>query len=206
MKKLNRIIVVIEVLLIVLMSLIAAYSLFGGDIRSLMLAFVLIVAGVLTIVWKNWHPGIFSGAALIAALPSLLRHNSTDLIGTSNNPNFHGINTTLIEAFGLGLVIILGYLMLKSLNAIQIEHKELIDGQAEKDEINNVTYEKLIVVSILVFFSGVISIPVILLSNWLINGVSNFLSSFTGNIIAIGLGIMLLLAASLYWLGRTLKS
>jgi hypothetical protein len=52
----------------------------------------------------------------------------------------------------------------------------------------------------------VISIPVILLSNWLINGVSNFLSSFTGNIIAIGLGIMLLLAASLYWLGRTLKS
>ena len=206
MKKLNRIIVVIEVLLIVLMSLIAAYSLFGGDIRSLMLAFVLILAGVLTIVWKNWHPGIFSGAALIAALPSLFRHNSTDLIGTSNNPNFHGINTTLIEAFGLGLVIILGYLMLKSLNAIQSEHKELIDGQAEKDEINNVTYEKLIVVSILVFFSGVISIPVILLSNWLINGVSNFLSGFTGNIIAIGLGIMLLLAASLYWLGRTLKS
>ena len=96
--------------------------------------------------------------------------------------------------------------MLKSLNTIQSEHKELIDGQAEKDEINNVTYEKLIVVSILVFFSGVISIPVILLSNWLINGVSNFLSSFTGNIIAIGLGIMLLLAASLYWLGRTLKS
>jgi len=42
--------------------------------------------------------------------------------------------------------------MLKSLNAIQIEHKSLIDGQAEKDEISNVTYEKLIVVSILVFF------------------------------------------------------
>ena len=206
MKKLNRIIIVIEVLLIVLMSIIAAYSLFGGDIRSLMLAFILILAGVLSIVWKNWHPGIFSGAALIAALPSLLRHNSTDLIGTSNNPNFHGINTTLIEAFGLGLVIILGYLMLKSLNAIQSEHKELIDGQAEKDEIRGVTHDKLMAVSILVFFSGLISILVVLLSNSLTQGISTYLSHFSGNIIAIGLGIMLLLAASLYWLGRTLKS
>ena len=205
MKRLNRIIIAVEVVLIVLMSVIAAYGLFGGDIRSLMLAFVLIIAGVLTIVWKNWHPEVFSFIVLSTAFPCLLQHNSINLLDVMDI-NLPGVDTTLIEALGLGLVIILGFLMLKLLNEIQIEHRELVEGQAEKDEIRSVTHEKLIAASIFVFFSGAISIPVILLSNWLINGASNALSGFTGNIIVIGLAIMLLLAASLYWLGQTLKS
>jgi hypothetical protein len=60
--------------------------------------------------------------------------------------------------------------------------------------------------AIFVFLSGMISIPVILLSNGLMVGISNALSGFSGNIVAIGLGIMLLLASCLYWLGRTLRS
>ena len=205
MKRLNRIIIAIEVVLIVLMSIIAAYSLFGGNIRSLILDFVLILAGVLSIVWKNWHPEVFSFIVLSTAFPCLLQHNSINLLDVMDI-NLPGVDTTLIEALGLGLVIILGFLMLKLLNEIQIEHRELVEGQAEKDEIRSVTHEKLIAASIFVFFSGMISIPVILLSNWLINGASNALSGFTGNIIVIGLAIMLLLAASLYWLGQTLKS
>jgi hypothetical protein len=206
MKKLNKLIIAIEVTLIVLMSIIAAYSLFGGNIRFFVLAFGLILIGVLTIVWKNWLPEIFSFAVLFTAFPCFLRHSSVDLLNRVTNHWTVGISTTLIESIGLAFVTILGYLMLKTLNAIQIEHRELIDNQAEKDEIRSVTHDKLVATSILVFFSGIISILVVLLSNSLTEGMSTYLSHFSGNIIAIGLGILLLLAACLYWLGRTLKS
>ena len=206
MRKLNKLIVVIEVILIILMSIVAAYSLWGSSIHSYELAFGLTLVGVLTIVWKNWNPGLYSLIVFVTALPCLLRHNSVDFLDRVMSRWTVGVNTTLVESLGLALVIILGYLMLKPLNAIQIEHKELVDGQAEKDEIRGVTHDKLMAVSILVFFSGMISILVVLLSNSLTQGISTYLSNFSGNIIAIGLGIMLLLAASLYWLGRTLKS
>ena len=206
MKKLNKYVVVIEVTLIVLMSIIAAYSLLGSSIGSYALAIGLILVGVLTVVWKNRQPEIFSIVVFATALLCLLRHNSVDLLEREMNNSTLGIDTTLIEALGLALVIILGYLMLKLLNTIQIAHRELIDGQAEKDEIRSVTHDKLIATSILVFFSGILSILVVLLSNSLTAGISTYLSHFSGNIIAIGLGILLLLAACLYWLGRTLKS
>ena len=54
MKKLNKPVVIIEGLLIVLMSTLAAYSLFGSNIRSLLLTVGLVLVGVLTIVWKNF--------------------------------------------------------------------------------------------------------------------------------------------------------
>ena len=206
MRKLNKLIVVIEVTLIVLMSIITAYSLFGGNIRSFVLAFGLTIVGVLTIVWKNWYPEIFSFVVLLTTFPCLLRHNSVDFLDRVMSRWTVGIGTTLVESLGLALVIILGYLMLIPLNVILIEHKELVDGQAEKDEIRRVTTDKLMAVSILVFFSGMISIPVVILSNSLKEGISTYLSNFSGNIVAIGLGIMLLLAACLYWLGRTLKA
>ena len=206
MKRLDQIIIVIEVFLIVIMSIIAAYSLFGTNIWGYLLGFGLVLAGVLTIVWKNWRPEIFSCLVLFAEICCLFQHNHVDLLADFNNGNLPGINTTLMEALGLGLVTVLGYLMLKLLNNIQIEHKSLVDGQAEKDEIRSVTRDKLMASAIFVFLSGMISIPVILISDSLSTGTSNVLSHFSGNIITIGLGIMLLLAACLYWLGRTLKS
>jgi len=206
MKKLNKFVAVIEVTLIVLMSIIAASSLFGSSTRSIMLVFGLIITGVLTIVWKNWHPEVFSFIVLFTTVPCVLRHNNVDLLARVMSHSTVGISTTLIESLGLAFVTIIGYLMLKTLNAIQIEHRELIDSQAEKNEIRSVTHDKFIAVSILVFFSGIISILVALLSNSLATGISTYLSHFSGNIIAVGLGILMLLAACLYWMGRTLKS
>jgi hypothetical protein len=206
MKRLDQIIVVIEIFLIVIMSIIAAYSLFGTNIWGYLLGFGLILIGVLTIVWKNRRPEIFSSLVILSAICCLFQHNRVDLLADFNNGSLPGISTTLIEACGLGLVTVLGYLMLKLLNSIQIEHKSLVDGQAEKEEIRSVTHDKMMAAAIFVFLSGMISIPVILLSNGLMVGISNALSGFSGNIVAIGLGIMLLLASCLYWLGRTLRS
>jgi hypothetical protein len=206
MKRLDQIIVVIEIFLIVIMSIIAAYSLFGTNIWGYLLGFGLILIGVLTIVWKNRRPEIFSSLVILSAICCLFQHNRVDLLADFNNGSLPGISTTLIEACGLGLVTVLGYLMLKLLNNIQIEHKSLVDGQAEKEEIRSVTRDKMMAAAIFVFLSGMISIPVILLSNGLMVGISNALSGFSGNIVAIGLGIMLLLASCLYWLGRTLRS
>jgi len=206
MKRLDQIIVVIEIFLIVIMSIIAAYSLFGTNIWGYLLGFGLILIGVLTIVWKNRRPEIFSSLVILSAICCLFQHNRVDLLSDFNNGSLPGISTTLIEACGLGLVTVLGYLMLKLLNSIQIEHKSLVDGQAEKEEIRSVTHDKMMAAAIFVFLSGMISIPVILLSNGLMVGISNALSGFSGNIVAIGLGIMLLLASCLYWLGRTLRS
>jgi ABC-type multidrug transport system fused ATPase/permease subunit len=205
MKKLNRLVLFIEIVLIVIMSGIAAYSLFAGGTSMLLLAAGLICVGLLTIVWKNWHPEIFGCAVLISVVPCLLQHNTVDLLNALNE-NLPGIPTTLVEALGLGLVLVLGYLVLKLLNGIQIEHKRLVAGQAEKEEIRRVTQDKMLAAAIFVFFSGLISVPLILVANWLTADLTAALSSFTGNVIAIGLGIMLLMAGCLYWLGRTLKS
>jgi len=205
MKKLNKPVVIIEALLIVLMSTLAAYSLFGGNIRSLLLTIGLVLVGVLTIVWKNWYPEIFSGVVLLTTLPCLFKHDSIDIFNMSNS-GLPGVSTTPVEALGLGLVIVLGYLILKLLNTTQAGHKSLITGRAEKDEVRKITREQLVAVSIFVFFSGLISIPVILISNWLTTGISSLMSGFTGYVMAIGLGIMLLLAACLYWLNRTMKA
>ena len=205
MKILNKPVVIIEGLLIALMSTLAAYSLFGSNIHSLLLAVGLVLVGILTIVWKNWYPEIFSGVVLLTTLPCLFKHDSIDIFNM-NNSGLPGVSTTPFEALGLGLVIVLVYLILKLLNSIQIGHQKLLDGEAEKDEVRNLTREQLVAVSIFVFFSGLISISVILISNWLTTGISSLMSDFTGYVMAIGLGIMLLLAACLYWLSRTMKT
>jgi hypothetical protein len=205
MKKLNKPVVIIEGLLIVLMSTLAAYSLFGSNIRSLLLTVGLVLVGVLTIVWKNLGSEIFSGAVLLTMLPCLFKHDSIDILNMSNS-GLPGVKTTFMEALGLGLVMILGYLLLKLLNSIQIVHKKLLDGEAEKDEVRKLTREQLVAVSIFVFFSGLISVPLILISSWLHIGILSFLSHFSGNIIAVGLGVLLLLAACFYWMARKVKS
>ena len=205
MKKLNKPVVIIEGLLIVLMSTLAAYSLFGSNIRSLLLTVGLVLVGVLTIVWKNLGSEIFSGAVLLTMLPCLFKHDSIDILNMSNS-GLPGVKTTFMEALGLGLVLILGYLILKLLNSIQIGHKKLLDGEAEKDEVRKLTREQLVAVSIFVFFSGLISVPLILISSWLHIGILSFLSHFSGNIIAVGLGVLLLLMALFYWMARKVKS
>jgi hypothetical protein len=138
-------------------------------------------------------------------LPCLFKHDSIDILNMSNS-GLPGVKTTFMEALGLGLVMILGYLLLKLLNSIQIVHKKLLDGEAEKDEVRKLTREQLVAVSIFVFFSGLISVPLILISSWLHIGILSFLSHFSGNIIAVGRGVLLLLAACFYWMARKVKS
>ena len=205
MKKLNKLVVIIEALLIVLISTLAAYSLLGGNMQSLLLAIGLFLVGVLTIVWKNWGSEIFSGAVLLITLPCIFKHDNIDILNMSNS-GLPGVKTTFMEALGLGLVMILGYLILKLLNSIQIVHKKLLDGEAEKDEVRKLTREQLEAVSIFVFFSGLISVPLILISSWLHSGILSSLSHFSGNIIVVGLGVLLLLAACFYWMVRKVKS
>jgi hypothetical protein len=191
--------------LIAMMSAIAAYSLFGGTGFFFLLASGLIAVGLITIVWKNWYPEIFALCVFLSSVPCLFQHNNIDLLNVLNE-SMPGISTTLIEALGMGLVIVLGYLLLKLLNTIQVEYKRLVNGHVEKDEIRNVTREKLMGAAIFVFFAAIIAIPVMLLADWLTTGMSTVLSGFSGNVISVGLAVLLLLAACLYWLGRTLKS
>jgi len=70
MKNLNKIIIVIEVLLIVLMSIIAAYGLFGGTSALCCWRLFNPSRRPHHRLEKTGIPGIFSGVALIAVLPA----------------------------------------------------------------------------------------------------------------------------------------
>ena len=205
MKKLSKFVLACEAVLIVLMSTVASFSLLESDITTYPVILGLVLVGGLTIIWKYWQPELFSVLVFAVAFPALLKHNGVNILDTLNG-KWPGADTSFAEALGLGMIIILGYLLLKSMNAIQIEYKELTEGQAEKNETLIVTTDKLMATTLFVFFCGIISLLIALISKAVTSKVSGALTGFTGGAIAIGLGIMLLLAAALYWLGRTLKS
>lgn len=213
MKNRNGRIIVIQVVLVILMSAAASYCLLGLvpniGVRVFLIFLGLTVFGGITIFFTKISPLLFSIPTLVMSLGMILKYNMLDL-GTIRYQGFQArgdIYTDLIPelnfpaALGLGLFLILGYLALSHLHSIQKDYQAMASGEAEINEVEEVTHRNITIVWIILATSVVVAVVVAFLLRAVQPAITEYLRDYPWSVMVLGLAAVLLIAGFLYWLG-----
>jgi hypothetical protein len=209
MKYKNRRIITIEAVLVLLMSLAASYSL--PDIGNwVFLVFAgLIATGTTMIFFPKIGPVPFSLLAGISSLPAIILYDTLDL-GAIKYAGFQEQTYVPPEiyfpvALALGFLIISGYLVLSYLNSLQKDYQTMIRGEAEVNELEDVTNRNLSIVWITLAISIAVAVIIAILLKTVQPVVSEYLEGYPWSIMVLGLAAILFLAGFLYWMGSLRK-
>ena len=213
MRKRSWELAIIQAVLIVIISVAASFSLPITSDWAIIVSAGMVAVGSVMIFYPRFGPELFSILATLISLPAILLHSTVDwwalksvysvregyrlMIGhTAITPE-----STFFLALGLGLLLVTGYLALSYLHSLQKGYRTLAAGQAEIDEVNEVTNRSFIPVVRALIASAALAAVVgfLLWVAWM--AATDYLADISLNIIFIGLAAVLVLAGYIYWLG-----
>jgi hypothetical protein len=157
--------------------------------------------GFQSIVLRNKGGGNFTWLAIIVSLPSLLSYDSINIFNIAGLDFKAVTKIGFIELFGLGIIIILSYIMLNYMSVLKQSRRNLIKREAsagDVDEVNSKGYFFLLLAT----GAAILTVAsVTLISQGLKSLILPLFSRLSWNLVLVALGCIFILAVYLYWLG-----
>ncbi len=201
MKNMNKPVAIIQTVLILIISAVVSYSLWGNALAFVPFAGISGL-GIWLVVFKNWGPEWFTVLTGFVAMPAILKHNTVDILYQIMKDWTIGQEISSTEAVGLGLIVMVGYLALKYLNMSQKQYVAMLANKADKHEANQVLFENQSIIVLILIAGTVLTMAIILSTNVFNSPVTNLLTHFTGNALVLGLAAVVIIGVYLFWLGR----
>ena len=162
---------------------------------------VIFLFGVQSIILRSKGGGTFTWLVVIFSLPSLLSYNSINIF------NIFGLTFKAItrinfyQLLGLGILIMLGYVLLSHMSVLKQSRRSLIKRHANLVDIEEVNSQGYLFI-LLATAAALITVALLaLIARGIEVLIFPLLSRLSWNLVLLGLGCILVLAVYLYWLG-----
>jgi len=162
---------------------------------------VIFLFGVQSIILRSKAGGTFTWLVVIFFLPSLLSYDSINIF------NIFGITFNAItrinfyQLLGLGILIMIGYILLSHLSVLKQSRRALTKRQANPRDIEEVISRGYLFL-LLAIVAALITVALLaLIARGIEVLIFPLLSRLSWNLVLLGLGCVLVLAIYLYWLG-----
>ncbi len=157
--------------------------------------------GVFNITIRGQGSGGFIFFVFLLSLPSILSHNILNWLGISGLGFTLSTSLSFYEMLAPGVFIITGYIILDRMHLFRQARHNLTTRGANPVDIESVTFNSYLVLVLAIVAALVVTTAIAFLSRNLELLVLDSIRIMPWNVVFIGIGCVLLLAAYLYWLG-----
>lgn len=162
---------------------------------------LLSVYGLFNITIRGRGSGGFIFFVFLLALPSILSHDILNWPGIVGAEFTISTSLAFYQVLALGVFVVTGYVLLNRLHLFRQTQRSLIARGADPVEIRSVAFSSHLTLALAVVVALAVTAAIAFVSRNLELMTLGYIRHTPWNVMAIGIGCILLLSGYLYWLG-----